>query len=97
MIEQIGLIELIDSQVPKRGQGLTVGQYLAIAVVNRVVCPKSKRQIGRWVAKTILPRLIKGLQPKKLTSQRFWDHMDRVSLDNIEAIETALAQREDVP
>ena len=93
MIEQIGLIELIDSQVPKRGQGLTVGQYLAIAVVNRVVCPKSKRQIGRWVAKTILPRLIKGLQPKKLTSQRFWDHMDRVSLDNIEAIETALAQR----
>ena len=93
MIQQTGLIQLIDAHVPKRAQGLTVGQYLAIAVVNRVVCPKSKLKIGPWVAKTILPRLIPGLQPKKLTSQRFWDHMDRVSLEKIEAIETDLAKR----
>jgi transposase len=45
------------------------------------------------VAKTVLPRLIQGLAPKKLTSQRFWDHMDRVSLEAIEAIETDLARR----
>jgi len=93
MIQQTGLIELIDAHVPKRAQGLSVGQYLAIAVVNRAVCPKSKRKIGPWAAKTVLPRLIKGLQPKKLTSQRFWDHMDRVSAEAIEAIETDLARR----
>jgi len=93
MIQETGLIELIDAHVPKRGQGLSVGQYLAIAVVNRVVCPKSKRKIGPWVAKTVLPRLMKGLAPKKLTSQRFWDHMDRVGLEAIEAIETDLARR----
>ena len=62
-------------------------------MVNRVVCPKSRSKIGRWVGKTILPRLIPGLEPKKLTSQRFWDHMDRVSLEAIQAIETELAQR----
>ena len=73
MIRRTGLIELIDAHVPKRGQGLSVGEYLALAVINRVVCPKSKRKIGPWVAKTVLPRLIQGLQPEKLTSQRFWD------------------------
>ena len=93
MIQQTGLIELIDAHVPKRGQGLSVGQYLAIAVVNRVVCPKSKRKIGPWAAKTVLPRLMKGLVPQKLTSQRFWDHMDRFGLEAIEAIETDLARR----
>ena len=92
MIQQTGLIDLIDAHVSKRTQGLTVGQYLAIDVVNRVVCPKSKFKIGPWVAKTILPRLIPGLQPKKLSSQRFWDHMDRISLENIEAVETDLAR-----
>jgi transposase len=93
LIHQTGLIELIDAYIPKRAQGLSVGQYLAIAVVNRVVCPRSKRKIGAWAAKTVLPRLIQGLAPKKLTSQRFWDHMDRVSAEAIEAIETNLARR----
>lgn len=92
LIQRTGLIELIDAHVPKRSQGPSVGQYLAVAVVNRVVCPKSKRKIGRWFAKTILPRLM-GLRAQQLTSQRFWDHMDRVSPEAIEAIETALARR----
>ncbi len=91
-IEKTGLIELIDAQVPKRAQGPSVGYYLAIALVNRVVSPTSKRKIGRWFATTILPRLT-GISPKELTPQRFWDHMDKVTPTAIEAIETALAQR----
>jgi transposase len=92
LIQQTGLIELVDAHLPKRAQGPSVGQYLAMAVVNRVVCPKSKRKIGPWLAKTILPRLT-GVRPKQLTSQRFWDHMDRISLEAIEALETKLAGR----
>ncbi len=91
-IEKTGLIELIDAQVPKRAQGPSVGYDLAIALVNRVVSPTSKRKIGRWFATTILPRLT-GISPKELTPQRFWDHMDKVTPTAIEAIETALAQR----
>ena len=92
LIRQTGLIELIDAHVPKRSQGPSVGEYLAVAVVNRVVCPRSKRKIGAWFAKTILPRLT-DIRPRQLTSQRFWDHMDRISPEAIEAIETALAKR----
>ena len=91
LLQQTGLIELIDRHVPKRSQGPSVGQYLALAVVNRVVCPKSKRKIGAWFAKTVLPRLT-GVRSSHLTSQRFWDHMGRLSLPAIEAIETDLAR-----
>lgn len=92
LIQRTGLIELVDAHVPKRFQGPTVGEYLAVAVVNRVVCPKSKRKIGPWFAKTILPRLTR-LRTNQLTSQRFWDHMDRIRPEAIEAIETELARR----
>jgi transposase len=93
MVEQTGLVGIIDAHVPKRDQGLSVGEYLGIAVVNRAVCPKSKRKIGAWAARTVLPRLIPGLEPKKLTPQRFWDHMDKLSAEHIEAIESELTQR----
>src|ERR1035441_10993644 len=36
---QIGLIELIDAQIPKRDQGLSVGQYLLLAAINRAAPP----------------------------------------------------------
>lgn len=91
-IEKTGLIALIDAQVPKRAQGPSVGHYLAIALVNRAVSPTSKSQIGRWFAKTILPRLT-GISPQALTPQRFWDQMEKVTPAAIEAIEAALAQR----
>lgn len=45
--------------------------------------------IGDWYEQTILKRLWRF--PKSaFSSQRFWDHMDRVSEDNISSIEQAL-------
>ena len=45
----IGLVELIDAQVPKRDQGLSVGQYLLLAAINRAAHPTSKAQAGPLV------------------------------------------------
>ncbi len=36
------LVEHIDRHCPKRRQGLTTGQYLAIAAINRAISPRSK-------------------------------------------------------
>ncbi len=44
---QLGLIELIDAQVPKREQGLSVGQYLVLAAINRAAHPTSKAKLVR--------------------------------------------------
>ncbi len=86
-VERTNLIDIIDTHVPKREQGLSVGEYMAIAVVNRAVCPKSKSKIGRWFSKTCLPRLT-AIEQQQLTPQRFWDHMDMIEAEDIEAIET---------
>src|SRR6058998_384512 len=89
---QIGLIELIDAQVPKREQGLSVGQYLVLAAINRAAHPTSKAKLAAWYRHSILPRLIPA-NADQLSSQAFWNHMDRVSQEDIQAIEKNLSTR----
>jgi len=92
LARRLELVELIDRHVPKRGSGPSVGTYLLVAALNRCVAPCSKASIGRWFAGTILRRLLQ-VESSQLTSQRFWDNMDRVSRAAIEAIEGELAQK----
>ena len=89
---QIGLVEVIDAQVPKRDQGLSVGQYLLLAAINRAAHPASKAQLAHWYHGTVLPRLLPATT-EQLSSQAFWNHMEYVSADDIAAIEQALSQR----
>ncbi|MEX0708937.1 MAG: IS1634 family transposase [Woeseia sp.] len=89
---RLDLAGIIDRHVPKRGRGTSVGTYLLAATLNRCIAPKSKAQIGPWLGTTVLRRLL-DVEPARLTSQRFWDHMDRVSAEAIVAIEADLARR----
>lgn len=73
-----GVVERIDRRCRKRGQGLSTGQYLAIAAINRAMCPKSKRAMWEWFSGTVLMRRFPKASRASLTSQRFWDHMDRI-------------------
>lgn len=90
---ELGVVDTIDRHVPKRGsRGPSVGAFLLIAAINRCVKPKSKAQIGEWFAATALPRLMK-VKPSQLTSQRFWDNMDRVDEGAIRRIEEEITRR----
>lgn len=75
--EEIGIVEVIDRLVPKRRQGLTVGQYLLIGILNKIAHPTSRRGIKAWFEKTVLPQKL-GIDPNLLTSQNFWDHFDLI-------------------
>ena len=86
---QLKLIDHIDRHVPKAGTGPSVGTYLLLAAVNRCVAPRSKAQMARWFEGTALRRLL-DVRPQQLTSQRFWDHMARVSPQAIQRIERDL-------
>jgi transposase len=86
LAQRLRLVEHIDRHVPKERSGPSVGTYLLVAALNRCVAPRSKAAIGPWFAHTALGRLL-HLQPQQLTSQRFWDNMDRVSHQGIEQIE----------
>jgi transposase len=90
--QALDVVAAIDRHVPKRGtQGPSVGQYLLIAALNRCLAPSSKAGIAHWYGKTALRRWL-PLTPNQLSSQRFWDNMERVSVEQIAAIEQDLAQ-----
>ena len=83
----------VDRHVPKRGDaGPSVGQYLLLAALNRCVKPRSKASLYDWYRGTALRRLL-PLSAAQVTSQRFWDNMDRVGPEQIAAIEGELAAR----
>ena len=80
------VIEQIDALCPKRNQGLSTGQYLAIAALNRAIWPQSKRCMWEWFSQTVLLRYLPDASKEALSSQRFWDHMDRIDADTAVAI-----------
>jgi len=91
--QRLDLIPLLDSILPaKRHQGLSVGQYLLLAAINRAVSPSSKLQFADWYRQTVLTRLL-PTDPAALSSQNFWNHMDRVTTEHVLECEKQITQR----
>ena len=90
--KRLQLVEIVDRYVTKRKQGPTVGQYMLIAAINRAAHPTSKSALAEWFENTVGPRLF-AINPKQLTSQAFWNHMDMLKKDDLINIENALLTR----
>ena len=90
VVERLDLVARIDRIVPKRHQGVSIGHYLVLAALNRVVAPRSKVPIGAWYDQTWL-RVHWGIPATAFTSQAFWRAMDAVDADALAAIEDAVA------
>ncbi|MBW2262766.1 MAG: IS1634 family transposase [Deltaproteobacteria bacterium] len=92
LASRLDLVGTIDRHVPKRGKGPSVGTYLLVATINRCIDPRSKAGVGDWFDGTVLRRLL-DIDKRQLTSQRFWDNMDRISERAIDDIEEELIAR----
>ena len=46
--QRLDLVPLLDSLFPKRHQGLSCGQYLLLAALNRAIAPTSKVHLADW-------------------------------------------------
>ena len=91
--QRLEVLPLLDSTLPaQRDQGLSCGQYLLLAALNRAVAPTSKLQFADWYRQTALTRLLPA-DPAWLSSQNFWNHMDRVTADHIAAFEQQMSRR----
>lgn len=91
--QRLNLVQLLDSILPaKRHQGLSVGQYLLLAAINRAVAPTSKLQFADWYRQTVLTRLLPA-DPAALSSQNFWNHMDLVAPEHVLECEKQITQR----
>ena len=75
------IVKIAGSLCPKREQGLSIGEYLVIAAINRAICPSSKRSMWKWFSQTALLREMPNASKSALASQRFWDHMDKIKGD----------------
>jgi transposase len=90
VLDDLDVVGLVDDVVPRRAHaGASVGTYLALAVLNRVVEPCSKRAFADWWASTAGPRWVK-LDEQALDHRRFWDAMDRLDAAELAAIETRI-------
>jgi transposase len=94
MLERLQVARAVDEQVGSRraDAAASVGTYLALAALNRVVAPRSKLGFAGWWQTTAGDRLVR-LPAAALDHRRFWDAMDALSVKALRAAERAIAAR----
>ena len=88
MLARLQVAEIIDEVVGARRSdaGASIGTYIALATLNRVVDPCSKLAFSEWWAKTAGDRWLR-LPPGALDHRRFWEAMDAIGEDDLREIE----------
>ena len=92
MLDRLGVIATIDEVVGarRRDAGASVGTYLALAALGRLVDPCSKLGFEKWWRTTAADRFTK-ISAGVLDHRKFWDAMHTVSPDQLARIEHRLA------
>ena len=94
--QQLGVVEIVDEVVGARRSDAkaSVGMYLALATVNRIVDPCSKRAFAAWWETTAGPRFVRPRLPAAATDhRRFWDAMAAVTEQQLVEIERRVSLR----
>lgn len=88
MLRRLGVIDIIDEVVGDRRSdaAASVGTYIALATLNRVVSPCSKLGFADWWAGTAGDRWLR-MPAGSLDHRRFWDAMNTISTDDLDQIE----------
>src|SRR5216684_1958287 len=92
LLADLGAAAIIDEVTGPRPAGLPLspGTYLALAALNRVVDPCSKRGFADWWRTTAADRFTK-IPASALDHRRFWDAFRAVPLEALPRIEEKLA------
>jgi transposase len=98
LADRLDLASLIDRHArasrpsrPRRS-AVSVGRALVAAAVGRVLHPTSKRGWATWAEGTTFGKLWK-FDPSVLTSQYFWDQMDRLPVKSLPSLQAELGRR----
>jgi transposase len=95
VLERLGVVDIVDEVVGSRRSdaALSVGTYIALAALNRVVAPCSKLAFSDWWATTAGDRLVQRAPVAALDHRRFWDAMDAVTDEQLIEIERRIVAR----
>jgi transposase len=93
VIERLGVAQIIDEVSGRRraDAAASVGTYLALATLNRIVAPCSKLAFADWWATTAADRWVKIPAPA-LDHRRFWEAMDALEPEQLAEIERRIGQ-----
>ncbi len=85
---RLKVADIVDEVVGARraDAAASVGTYIALAALNRVCDPRSKRAFVDWWAKTAGDRFV-NLPAAALDHRRFWEAMDQISETQLAEIE----------
>jgi transposase len=88
VLTRLRVVEIVDEVVgPRRADaGASVGTYLALAALNRLVDPCSRRSLADWWAATAADRFT-GIHAGVLDHRRFWDATRGVTAAHLAEIE----------
>ena len=88
---ELDIVGRIDRGLPKRERGgASVGTMLLLAALQRAIAPGSKASLADWHSQSVLRRLLPA-RAAQLSSQRFWDAMDRVTPKDLVVLEEQIA------
>src|SRR6266540_3563975 len=92
ILTDLGVPGLIDEVIGPRRRDVRVpaGTYLALAALNRIVEPCSKRGFARWWATTAADRFLKT-PAAALDHRKFWDAIHAVTPGQLEEVSHRLA------
>ena len=94
MLGRLGVAEIVDEVVGGRRSdaGASVGTYIALATLNRVVDPCSKLAFSKWWATTAGDRWL-TLPGGALDHRRFWEAMDAIDDAALQEIERRIVAK----
>jgi transposase len=94
VLEDLGVAGIIGEVTgPRRSDaGASIGAYLALAALNRLADPCSKRAFADWWRTTAAPRFTK-VSASVLDHRRFWDAVHAVTEAQLEEISHRIALR----
>jgi len=92
ILDRLDVVGVIDSVVGARrtDAGASVGTYLVLAALNRVVAPTSKLGFADWWKSTAADRFTR-IKSTVLDHRRFWDAMHAITEEQLAQIEQRLA------
>jgi transposase len=79
--ELTGFVEIANKHARKKA---SIGDYLLLPIINRLLAPTSKAGLMEWHAKTCLPLL--GGSSLSLSSQSYWHHLGQLDEGKMTAI-----------
>jgi len=86
LAERLDLINIINEYTKKRDQGLSVGEYILIATLNRCIQPCSKNKIKKWFYSNYLQNFFPRIETY-FDSMAYTNHFQYLTKESIEKIE----------